>query len=418
MKVLHISGGGLGGGASRGAYWLHKGLLSLDVDSEFLSQYGPLTEDSQNLRIYSDGFFRSVESFTKEWLDRFLVLRNLKRKRVLFSPALYGVDITKLKEYQEADIIHLHWVNNGFLSLDFFRKCNKKIVWTMRDSWPLTGGCHVFYDCEKFLSECRACPILGSVSETDLSNKVWNKKYSVYSRADMTIVSSSSWLHGLVNSSPLVGSLRKELIFNGIDTDSFRPFDSKKCRIELGLNSNSFIVICGARSIDIDKNKGLVDIIKALSFLKTEGGLDNIELVVFGTEKIKKEVISGLDVNYVGHINSDEQLSKYYSASDLFVSASRQESFGKTLVEAMVCGLPVVSYDITGPADIVLHGITGYLAKHYKIESLVEFIGLILRDKEKRISMGKVSRSRALEEFSSIISARSYKELYIDILNK
>lgn len=409
----------MGGGASRGAYWLHKGLRSTGVESVFMSQYGPKPPDDENVLIYNDNFLKGVKSFTSEWFDRLLVLSNLKRQRgVLLSPSLYGVDITDLKEYKEADIIHLHWINNGFIPLSFFSKSKKKIVWTMRDMWPFTGGCHVPYECERYLTGCGKCPQLGSDVEKDLTHKVWSKKKEAYGNCDINFVSSSTWTDHIAARHPLMDGSNKAVIFNCIDVNLFEPISKKECREELGYNKDGNIVLCGAVNIDIDRNKGFEDIVNALQMVIEKGNVKNLELVVFGTNTIKEELLGRLKVKYIGHIKDDKLLSKYYSLSDVFVSASRQESFGKTLVEAMACETPIVSYDITGPADIVLHKETGYKAKHYEVKSLADGISYVLENKERQILMGKTARERAQSVFSKEVAAKNYLELYNKVLER
>lgn len=418
MKVLHVNGGGLDGGASRGAYWLHKGLIGLGVQSTFLTQYGSKDSLPSNVTCYSDSLGRSAKSFVNEWSDRLLVLKHLNRQRVLFSPGLCGVDITKLAQYKEADIIHLHWINNGFIPLEFFEKCDKKIVWTLRDAWPFTGGCHVFYDCDRYLTGCGECPVLGTKSVSDLSKKVWDIKSEVLSRADVTVVSISSWIAQIADKSPLFSNSRRRTILNGIEVESFTPTDKKIAREELNLDKDSKIVLCGAVNIDVSISKGLDDIIEATKSLAAKDSYENITLLVFGTTKIKDFAVDNLNIKFLGKINNNSKLSKFYSASDVFVSGAKQEPFGKTLVEAMACTTPVVSYNAAGPSDIIVHGETGYLADSEKPEGLLTGIDYVIGDEERNLSMGAASRERALDVFSNRVSAEQYKNLYSEILNK
>ena len=87
---------------------------------------------------------------------------NRFKKHNLFQVDLAntGTDVTSLPEFKEADVIHLHWVNQGFLSLKDIRRIidsGKPIVWTMHDQWPFTGICHYSGECTKYQTECHPC---------------------------------------------------------------------------------------------------------------------------------------------------------------------------------------------------------------------------------------------------------------------
>jgi len=94
----------------------------------------------------------------------------------------------------DPDIIHLHWINAGFLSIGSLSAFEKPIVWTMHDMWPITGGCHYAGRCRRFESNCGRCPALGSSRSRDLSRLIWDKKSAVFDGLDLTVVTPSTWL--------------------------------------------------------------------------------------------------------------------------------------------------------------------------------------------------------------------------------
>ena len=115
------------------------------------------------------------------------------RKKIIFSTGFVGFNFTKTKEYKEADIIHLHWINGGFVSVKDLSKIDKPIVWTMRDMWPFTGGCHYSLECDKYKIGCGNCPQLNSNKSFDLTKYVLNRKKK-YLLKSMKIVGISHWL--------------------------------------------------------------------------------------------------------------------------------------------------------------------------------------------------------------------------------
>ena len=106
------------------------------------------------------------------------------------------MNITKLKEVKEADIIHLHWINQGMLSLkDIHRlvELGKPMVWTMHDMWPCTGICHHARDCSHYTQNCGNCFFLKLSGNKDLSYRVFQKKLRV-GYENILFVACSDWL--------------------------------------------------------------------------------------------------------------------------------------------------------------------------------------------------------------------------------
>ncbi len=71
-----------------------------------------------------------------------------------------GYDITSLPEFKEADIIHLHWINQGMLSLKTIRKIissGKPVVWTMHDIWPASSHLSSYPGCHHYNNGCGNC---------------------------------------------------------------------------------------------------------------------------------------------------------------------------------------------------------------------------------------------------------------------
>ena len=114
------------------------------------------------------------------WERGVIWLNNGMSKRNLFQVdiANAGTDITTLPEFQWADIIHLHWVNQGFLSLGNLERIlasGKPVVVTLHDQWYFTGICHYSSDCGKYRTQCEQCPMVKGRG-TDLAQRVFDRK--------------------------------------------------------------------------------------------------------------------------------------------------------------------------------------------------------------------------------------------------
>lgn len=408
IRILHIVAGNLSEGASRGAYWLHRGLLKADVESRMIVQH----EDGNDptVKQVHDNKFHNLSVLSRIALDRLPVVLYRNREKSIFSTGISGFDIRKLSDYQWADIIHLHWINNGMINVKLLKEIDKPIVWTMRDMWPMTGGCHYAIECKGFESRCGRCPQLKSNCEYDLSRFVLNRKKRYYKK-NLHFVAISNWLKECAKDSYLLNGFDIDVIPNAIDTKEFFPIDKDIAREKLGLPHDRKIVLTGATNIH-DKYKGFDQFQNSIQHLN-----EKYFFLFFG--KASSEELNILNIEYktLGFIENNRLLRFAYSAADVFVAPSIQEAFGKTLIEAMACGTPVVAFDATGPKDIVEHKRTGYLASPFNPEDLAKGIDWVLEDHQRRLYLSQQCTMRVKNCFDIDIVAQHYAELYRGIIN-
>jgi glycosyltransferase involved in cell wall biosynthesis len=119
-----------------------------------------------------------------------------------------------------------------------------------------------------------------------------------------------------------------------------------------------------------------------------------------------------IPARFLGHIDDDRRLAELYAAADVMVAPSLQEAFGKTVIEAMACGTPVVAFDGTGPADIIAHRKTGYLAKAFDARDLANGIAWCLAAPDHTEDLGRAARTRAESRFDISLIADRYADLY------
>lgn len=342
------------------------------------------------------------------WLNNLFSTRNLFK----VSIANTGFDITSLPEFKEADLIHLHWINQGFLSLKDIRKIvasGKPVVWTMHDMWESTGICHHAYDCDRYQTACHHCPFLRCPSGRDLSSRVFRKKQQLFAHSRIHFVAVSQWLASKAVQSAVIAQCPVTVIPNSISLSQFTAVDRQDARSALSV-SEPYVICFGAARID-DDIKGFRYLVEALQLLVDQGryGRQAIRLLLFGG--IKDEgVLKRLPVEatYLGYVNDKVLLSQVYSASNIVVSSSLYETFGQTLIEAQLCGCIPVAFDNSGQADIIDHEVNGYLADYLSAESLARGIdwGLQARLEPRDL------RKNVLKKYSESVVADKYIELY------
>ena len=118
MKILHLAAGSTKSGAFKGTYLLHQNLLKFGVKSLILnnSNINNIKGLKQTYSINSN-FFENFKINFLYFFDRFPKILFFKRKNTSFSNNFFGLDITKSNYYNNADIIHFHWINRGFINL-------------------------------------------------------------------------------------------------------------------------------------------------------------------------------------------------------------------------------------------------------------------------------------------------------------
>lgn len=409
MKVLHLVAGQMTGGATRGAYWLHQALRGLGVDSQLLTNSKDSFGDESVISL-ADSAIGKLKFAVISRMGQAPVKAYPNRKRVIFNTGFDGVDFTRHSAYASADLVHLHWVS-GLVSTRVLRKIEKPVIWTLRDMWPFTGGCHYSMDCEQFMQGCGKCPQLGSSRVSDLSRFIARHKRASVPK-DIHIVGISRWLADCASRSSVFRGRQVQMISNNVDTRLFSPFPKDQARQALGLDVGKRIVLIGAGYI-ADFYKGFDLFLEALKSLRKE----NVHFVVFGKSGDGDLDSLGAKSTNLGYLSDSEALRMAYSAADVFVAPSRMDAFGKTLVEAMLCGTPVVAFNATGPKDIVEHRRTGYLAEPFSSQDLALGIEWVLdQAPEAYAEMCRASHDRAQQNFDSRVIARQYVELYRDAL--
>ena len=412
MKILHMVSGELSGGAARGAYWLHRGLLDLGVDTVLMTSGRLFSLDKTVVSLAKTQAQRAKSKLIAQLGGLPLHLYS-NRKRWPFSTGFEGINFTRHPEYKKADLVHLHWIN-GLVAMRTLRKVKKPIVWTLRDMWPMTGGCHyaVADDCHRYITGCGRCPQLDSSCEWDLSRLIVKNKCASFQKG-MHIVGISRWLSDCARSSKVFNGFSVETISNNIDTQRFYPEDPLIARKVLGLPVDKKIVLIGSQSID-DFYKGFDLLVNAINLLNRE----DVHFVSFGRGFLSNSKMIERSHTSLGFLSDIISLRLVYSAADVFVAPSRMEAFGKTLAEAMACGTPVVCFDATGPADVVEHKVTGYKAKPFDVADLCEGIHWVLSSgsDEYRVLCLK-ARERVVLNFDSLVIARQYLKLYQKLLS-
>lgn len=416
MNILLVNTSERNGGAAVAANRLLYALLKQGVDAKMLV----CSKQSDDAHVISCATgLRQKWNFICERGVIFLSNR-LSRKR-LFSVSIAntGYDITQLKAFQEADIVHIHWINHGMLSLkhlEAIKRSGKPVVWTMHDMWPLTGICHYAYGCERFTESCGKCPFLHSAQEKDQSNRVLLDKKELFHQWPVAIVAVSSWLASLGERSTALRGHTVSVIPNTIPLDAFKPIPKNQARNQLNVPIEKKLLVFGAAAID-SPIKGFAFLKEALNLLAKKMDPSLLHLVIYGGIKSGAAFLEDLPISYtwLGKVPED-LLPVIYSAGDVLVAPSLYETFGQTLIEAQSCGCIPVCFGNSGQTDIIEHGQTGLFASNMSAESLAEMIYQALTGMNHDDFTEKAT-AWVSSSFSDQRVASMYTDLYASLLS-
>ncbi len=401
MKVLHINSF-VNGGAARACFRLHSGLLRAGVDSKVMTLESSGTKGSvqygNNMHIWNKIMFHL------QYRLNGLSLRGRSNKWEMFSFPSSVYKIKDTKEYKEADIINLHWTAFFLNWKDFFKDNQKKIVWTLHDMNPFTGGCHYAGSCRKYLAGCDTCPQLSRTIDQTVSAKIFNEKLNALRNIkNMTIVSPSNWLSKIAKRSKLLGRFDHVAIPNSVDTNIFFNRPREEARKKLDLPRDKQILLFVSDSVD-NYRKGYSLLVKALQGIDTS----NLVLLAVGTEpKIKPE---DLPILYFGKVTDEQKMSLVYAAADFFVIPSLEDNLPNTVIESLACGTPVVGFPVGGIVDMIRADENGWLAKGLTAIELASAIEIALKT-YRNFYRDKIRRE-AVKHYDLGVQAKKYLKIY------
>jgi putative colanic acid biosynthesis glycosyltransferase len=313
------------------------------------------------------------------------------------------------------DIIHLHNIHGYYLNyivlFEFLREFKKPVVWTLHDCWPFTGHCAFFekVGCEKWKSQCFECPQIDSYPKSfgwdNSSNNFFLKKEYFTSITNLTIVPVSFWLSNVLKYS-FLKNVKSVVIYNGIDLSCFRVLDNIDhfigFKFSLSLDSK---IILGVANV-WEERKGLADFIQLSMYLPSK-----FKIILVG---LNKDQISNLPANIFGIERTDNtlELVKIYNSSYVFFNPTYEDNFPTTNLEALACGVPVITYN-TGGSPEAIDDSTGYVVEKGAIN---EVLKIILESKKlKSNSIRLECRERAEKYFDKNVNFSEYLNLYNEL---
>ena len=333
--------------------------------------------------IYPDGSRHEIKQTKSFWwnkLNRWLFRQVVKHSKIDNAYSMYNLcerytchsaaDMLAAMP-KKPDVVFVHWVSD-FANAKFLHELKQltgaEIVFILVDHALYSGGCHYQIDCQGYKDGCHNCPATTSriIKRGIERNYAFKKKYLPHD----TIIVSTKEDNIRLNQSSIYNDFRREKLIFPIDANKFRPTENRTAlREKWNLPIDKRIVLFGSTRLS-ERRKGIKELLKALPLVQSH----DVVFVAVG-------IVDGLELPdntlSVGYLN-EVQLIQLYQLSDVFVCPSLADGGPMMVNQALMCGLPTVSFPVGVSAELVQNGQTGYLAKYGDSIDLAKGIDAIL----------------------------------------
>jgi len=400
LRVVHISSYNSVGGAARAARALHEAMIDDGIDSILV--VGQSDGQGRNVQApHPKRFVLAGELDRKLW-------RLTKSPRLTWrSPAVFGSLNAATVNAFRADVINLHWITNGLLSIRQIGDLRSPTVWSMYDMWPFSGTEHYHSDPDRYRHSYESDTRSPDEAGLDIDRWTWQRKQRHW-QTPMTMVPASGWLESAVRSSSLMQSWPVRRIPHLIDVEAHHPSDRQHARQQLELPPSKRLITFLATAGITDERKGWTHLRDAVAIARLQD--PDIEVVVVGPRGSDQQPFP---VHWLGEIHNEKTLNLAYAAADIIATPSIQDTMPLSAMEAQSCGRAVIGFDVGGLPDIVKHGVSGYLAPAFDGQALGSCLTLALDQAEE---LGAAARARAISLWSPAAVVGAYRELYAELI--
>jgi glycosyltransferase involved in cell wall biosynthesis len=429
LNILHVNASDIGGGAARATYRIHRSLVDHGAAHGLQSRMRVISQLSDDPTVIGGPpvgqgpIWRRLQPRLAQRARRGFRTGNPTLHSIAWPATGLGSELQQRHRQGQADLVHLHLLGDGTLSIEEIGRLPMPMVWSLHDQWAFCGAEHytspplpgeTASSDERFVAGYSPASRPAHEAGPDLNRRTWLRKRCAWHRP-IHIVCPSHWLADCAHRSALMGDWPITVIPNPIDLNVWSPCDQAQARVLLGLPAERPLVLFGAMGGGADPRKGADLLLEALQHLRSQVAvtpLEQLELVVFGQSRPAQPPALGFPIHYSGPLHDDLSLRLLYAAADVFVIPSRQDNLPNTGLEAQACGTPVVAFATGGLVEIVDQHITGALAEPFDPLSLAAAIRWVLEDPQRRHQLGFAARLKAEQLWDPALVAGLYAKAY------
>lgn len=324
------------------------------------------------------------------------------------------------------EIVHCHNLHGSILPLGGYFDLRAlpwfsqqvPVILTLHDAWLLSGHCAHSFDCERWKIGCGECPDLSiyQAIPRDATAYNWQRKRDIYAKSRLYVATPSRWLMRKVEQSILTSAIiEARVIPNGVDLTIFYPGDRQEARAMLNIPQNAKMLLFVGHGTRNNPWKDYATLEVAVKRVAECLPDERIILVCLGEEQ-KPERIGRAEVQFIGYQKELGTVARLYQAADIYLHASKADTFPNTVLEALACGTPVVATGVGGIPEQVENGVTGFLVPPGDAEGIAKAIIMLLTDDALRMRLGRNAAKKAQRRFDLERQANEYISWYQEIL--
>lgn len=436
MRILQVGTFDIIGGAERVAWNLSQAYRARGHDS-WLAVGHKLGNDPNVLPVSTQEPCGGLSGPWRHWCSglRAVALRDLGRSRAGRLARMLAEPGKTLDQYrgfedfrfpgtwkilelagQRPDILHCHNLHGGYFDLRALPWLSRQlpVVLTLHDAWLLSGHCAHSLDCYRWRTGCGYCPdlTLDPPIRKDASARNWRRKRGIFENSQLYIATPSRWLMQRVEESMLAAAVvESRVIHNGVDLSVFHPVPRRAAREALGIPQNTAVVLFTAYATRHNPWKDYRTVRTAVALLAERLQDRGVLFIALG-EDAPAERIGQIEVWSVPYQETPGAVASYYQAADVYVHASRADTFPNTVLEAMACGTPVVATAVGGIPEQVEEARTGFLVPPGDSQAIATALATILSDYALQSRLGMWAADVARRRFDLLRQADTYLDWY------
>lgn len=268
------------------------------------------------------------------------------------------------------DVVHCHNLHGGYFDLRAMPALSSRlpVVVTLHDAWLLSGHCAHSFDCDRWQTGCGECPDLSipPAIRRDATAYNWRRKRDILAACRLHVATPSRWLMDKVEQSILMpAAIERRVIPNGVDTTVFKPGDQPAARAALGVAPDAAVLMFSAFGVRNNVWKDYETMRGAVARLAEKFGDRPLCFLAVG-EDAPTERIGGAEIRFIPHMAEPTAVAKCYQAADIYIHATKADTFPNSVIEALACGVPVVATAVGGIPEQIRSLMTSATGSHVR----------------------------------------------------
>ena len=401
MKILQVNCVYESGSTGKLVKYLHEGLQARGHDSIVCYGRGSVSADPKTIKVCGETYAKANHLISR------------------VSGIMYGgcgastERVMSLIRKERPDVVHLQCINGYFVNIyklvEWLRANHINTVLTLHAEFMYTGGCSHAYDCSHWEEEegCGDCPIWKIATQSwfgDRTAGMWSRMRSAFKGFDdrLIVCSVSPWLMDRAERSVILRDKQHRVVLNGIDTKIFLPRETKELREQMRLGDKKILFYATPH---FSQEKGHVKggwYVTELARRLSSSDKDTVILIAGPYEKTREFPANMI---FLGKVEDQELLAKYYSMADVTLMTSRRETFSLVTAESLCCGTPVVGFKAGGPESVALKDHSRFV-EFGDVDALIQAVNELLQMDPDTSAISReaaiYSKERMIDEYIDI----------------